>query len=122
MKTVELTEEQCKMAVEALGYYQDLICAGDVEGTDKDLDTLQNVISNITRGRRKKNITKTVYILTYNDLGYDGQRSIYGVYADEDSATDAMNDELLLPLRECFNDEEQLLSVIDPDVEEHKIY
>jgi hypothetical protein len=65
---------------------------------------------------------KTVWILTYNDLGMDGQRSIYGVFASEDLAEIAMNDELLQPLRECFDDEEQLLHTIDPDIEEHKIY
>ena len=122
MKTVELTKEQCEIAVDALSHYQDLICEGDVKGTDKDLDTLQDVISNITCGRRKKNITKTVYVLTYININNDNKREIFGVYADEDSATDAMNDELLLPLRECFNDEEQLLCTIDPDIEEHKIY
>ena len=49
MKTVELTKEQCEIAVTALSYYQDLICAGDVEGTDKDLDTLQFIINNIIK-------------------------------------------------------------------------
>jgi len=47
MKTVELTKEQCEIAVTALSHYQDLICAGDVEGTDKDLDVLQFIINNI---------------------------------------------------------------------------
>ena len=47
MKTVELTKEQREIAVIALSYYQDLIYAGDVEGTDKDLDTLQSIINNI---------------------------------------------------------------------------
>lgn len=47
MKTVELTKEQCKIAVTALSYYQDLICMGDVEGTDEDLDNLQSIIDNI---------------------------------------------------------------------------
>lgn len=44
MKTVELTKEQCEIAVTALSYYQDLICMGDVEGTDEDLDVLQSII------------------------------------------------------------------------------
>lgn len=49
MKTVELTKEQCKIAVDALSYYQDLICMGDVEGTDKDLDILQYIINKIIK-------------------------------------------------------------------------
>ena len=47
METVKLTKEQREIAVTALRYYQDLICMGDVEGTDKDLDTLQSIINNI---------------------------------------------------------------------------
>ena len=49
MKTVKLTKEQREIAVIALSYYQDLICGGDVEGTDKDLDTLQSIINNIIK-------------------------------------------------------------------------
>lgn len=49
METVELSKEQREIAVTALSYYQDLICAGDVEGTDKDLDTLQFIIDKIIK-------------------------------------------------------------------------
>ncbi len=49
MKTVKLTKEQCEIAVTALSYYQDLICAGDVEGTDEDLDMLQSIIDDIIK-------------------------------------------------------------------------
>ena len=49
MKTVELTKEQREIAVTALSYYQDLICMGDAEGTDKDLDALQSIINKIIK-------------------------------------------------------------------------
>lgn len=64
---------------------------------------------------------KTVFVLTFINIFNDNEREIFGVYADKDLATDAMNDELLLPLRECFNDEEQLLCAIDPDIKEYEI-
>lgn len=64
---------------------------------------------------------KTVFILTYININNDEKREIFGVYADENSAINAMNDELLLPLREYFDDEEQLLCTIDPDIQEHNI-
>ena len=63
----------------------------------------------------------TVYILTYNDLGSDGKRSIYGVYSNEDAAFDALNDDVLYPMRDYFDTEEELWEAIDPDVEEWKV-
>lgn len=49
MKTVELTKEQCEKVVTALCYYRDLICMGDVRGTDEDLDALQSIIDKIIK-------------------------------------------------------------------------
>ena len=62
-----------------------------------------------------------VYILTYNDLGYEPNiRSIFGVYSSYEKAEIDMNDSLLNPLRENYS-EDELFDLLDPDIEEHEV-
>ena len=62
-----------------------------------------------------------VYILTYNDLGYEPNiRSIFGVYSSYEKAEIDMNDNLLNPLRNDYN-EDELCELLDPDIEEHEV-
>lgn len=52
-----------------------------------------------------------VYILTYNDLGFNGIRSIYGVYSNEKAAKQDLEDNFSDLPEEC-----------EPEVEEHEVY
>ena len=71
------------------------------------------------------NQIKSVWVLVYNDLGTDGMRKVYGVYANEDLANDALNDEIFLPLYSGPNPSEaevnELYDVLDPEITEHII-
>ena len=46
-KRIELSKAQCKVLVEALSNYQDLICAGDLDGSDYELNLVQQIINKI---------------------------------------------------------------------------
>ena len=62
-----------------------------------------------------------VWIVTYNDLGYEPNiRSIFGVYGSYEKAEVDMNDGLLSQLRGNYS-EEELLDLLDPDIEEHEV-
>lgn len=62
-----------------------------------------------------------VYILTYNDLGYEPNiRSIFGVYSSYEKAEIDMNDSLLSQLRNDYS-EDELCELLDPDIEEHEV-
>ena len=62
-----------------------------------------------------------VYILTYNDLGYEPNiRSIFGVYSSYEKAEEDMNNDLLCQLRNDYN-EDELCELLDPDIEEHEV-
>ena len=70
---------------------------------------------------RKENKSKTVWVLTYNDWTNGNKREIFGVYADEDSANDALNDDLLLPFNDTVTEGDVLWAVLDPEITQHHI-
>ena len=66
---------------------------------------------------------KTAWILTIN--AFEGGQEIYGVYANEDLANDAINDELFMDYLNgrTATDElvESFYADINPDIQEHQI-
>lgn len=62
-----------------------------------------------------------VWIITYNDLGYDPNiRSIFGVYSSYEKAENDMNDNLFGQLKDNYS-EDEIRDLLDPDIEEHEV-
>ena len=69
----------------------------------------------------KQEIIGKVYIITYSNPA--NGREIFGCYASDDDANNALNDEFIYP--KIVNDgrtEDEVYELYDPEIEEHNIY